>query len=333
MNRSVRRRHAEIALGTLWLLDGVLQLQPFMFTPQFFGGILGMANMGLPGPVSDIDYRIATMLVAHPAVWNSVFASLQVCLGVGLLWRRTARGALIASIPWALGVWMIGEGFGGMFMEGTSLLTGAPGAALLYAIVAVLLLPKVPDRAREHAGRAAWAAVWVGSALLELQAVNHAPTVPGAQIVNGGYGEPGWLAWLNRSAGHLVGNSGAALAAAIATLAVMSGSGVYSRRYRKPALALGILLAALVGLLGQDIGGIATGRGTDPGTGPLLVLMALALWPRHATADATPASAAAHQPTSVRMVRPAAACAPRWHAPRARPRERGTLIAQELEGW
>ena len=46
------------------------------------------------------------------------------------------------------------------------------------------------------------------------------------------------------------------------------------------ALAAGMALAVTYGLFGQDLGGLLTGRATDPGTAPLLVLFALALWPR-----------------------------------------------------
>ena len=51
--RRLTRRHLEIALGALWFVDGLLQLQPFMFTREFYNGVLGMANMGLPGPVAE----------------------------------------------------------------------------------------------------------------------------------------------------------------------------------------------------------------------------------------------------------------------------------------
>ncbi len=150
--RRLSRRHLEMVLGVLWLADGLLQLQPFMFSREFYNGVLGMANMGLPGPIADGDYHVATLLTAHPALWNTGFAGIQLLLGLGLLWRRTARVALICSVPWALGVWAIGEGFGGMFMPGTSLLTGAPGAALLYALVALMLLSTAAD-AEQPGGR------------------------------------------------------------------------------------------------------------------------------------------------------------------------------------
>jgi hypothetical protein len=198
---------------------------------------------------------------------------------MGLLYGRTARLALLVSVPWALGVWVIGEGFGGLFMAGTSLLTGAPGAALLYGVLAVLLWPEIPPRVLDGLGQAAWFGVWAGSALLELEPVNHAAGVPGAQITNGGFGQPAWLAWLNRSTGHFIGQGGTAFAVALGAAAVLVGAGVFWPGSRRAAITLGILLALGVGLLGQDLGGIATGQGTDPGTGPLLILFALVLWP------------------------------------------------------
>lgn len=271
-------RRLQIGLGLLWLLDGALQFQPFMFTKSFFAGVLGMANMGLPGPVATAVYPIAELVVAHPAVWNALFASLQVALGAGLLYRRTARVALIASVPWALGVWVIGEGFGGLFM-GTSLLIGAPGAAVLYAVLAVLAWPSLGAPARDLVGRTAWCLTWAGSALLEFEVINHDASVPGAQIADGSPGEPAWLAWLDRTAGHALHGQGVGFAVALGVSGGLIGLGVWWRRSAPVAVIAGIVLAVGVGVIGQDLGNIATGQGTDPGTGPLLVLFALALWP------------------------------------------------------
>ena len=61
-----RRRHVEVALGVLWLLDGVLQFQPYMFTRAFMDGILGMANMGLPGPLARADFDTAQAADRRP---------------------------------------------------------------------------------------------------------------------------------------------------------------------------------------------------------------------------------------------------------------------------
>jgi hypothetical protein len=298
----VTRRRLEIALGCLWLLDGLLQFQPYMFTRSFFQDILGMANMGLPGVVGDWDYRAANILGSHFVLWNAAFATLQVLLGIGLLRRSSARAALAISIPWSLAVWVLGEGFGAMFMPGTGLLTGAPGAALLYALLALLLWPRHDDVGGSVADHGllgprvagiSWAAVWIGSALLELEAVNHAPSVPAAQLTNTGQGEPSFIASINHWFGSVVGGQGLLFAIAVGTTGLLVGAGIFVPKTRRLAIGLGLVAAVYFGTAGQDLGGILTGHGTDPGTGPPLVLLALALWPRRsAPASGAPGTVA-----------------------------------------
>lgn len=293
----ITRRRLEIALGLLWLLDGALQFQPYMFSDAFFKDILGMANMGLPGAVATLDFHVAKMLSAHPVAWNAAFASFQVTLGLGLLWRRSANLARGASIVWALGVWVVGEGLGGMFMSGTSLVTGAPGAALLYGVAAVFLWPgsrkegpAVADSGPlgPRLSRWAWTALWTGGALLELEVVNHASSVPSAQLANGADGEPQGLAALNHAAGHLVAGHGALFAASIGLIAVAVGWGVLWPTSQRVALGVGIIAAVACWLVGQDLGAVMTGQGTDPGTGPLVVLLAFTLWPRRVSSEPSP---------------------------------------------
>ena len=128
------RRHLEIALGILWLLDGVLQFQPYMFSRAFVD-VLGMAQMGnVPHPIALFNHDISVLMSGHVVAFNAVFATTQVAIGISLLWSRSAPVARIASIVWALGVWSVGEGFGGIFMPGMSPLEGAPGAVILYAV-------------------------------------------------------------------------------------------------------------------------------------------------------------------------------------------------------
>ena len=280
-----RRRRVEIALGLIWVIDGALQYQPYMFSKEFFAGLLGMANMGLPGLLSRADYNVSTLLATHPAAWNAVFATLQVAIGAGLLWGRGRVGVVARSLSvlWGIGVWLIGEGAGALFMGGTSLLTGAPGAALLYSVVTVSIWPVKPGTARARAvqmsGLGGWVLAWTGGALLELQAVNHATGVPGAQIRNGAAGEPWVFAALDRLVGQALAGSGAVIAAGLGLVAVGVGIGAIWRASRPLALGAGVIVAALLGVVGQNLGGVFTGQGTDPGTAPLLILMAVTLWP------------------------------------------------------
>lgn len=285
----VTRRRLELALGGIWLLDGALQFQPSMFSKSFFADLLGMANMGLPGPLAALVYRVSGLVGAHPVAWNTAFASVQVLIGAGLLWPRTARLARPVSIGWALAVWVVGEGVGGLLMPGVSALNGAPGAALLYVLAALILWPRRPDDGvtaadgglpGAPAARWCWSVLWTGLALLELEAANHAAVVPGAEVADAGNGEPGWVAALNHHAGQLLAGHGAVFAVTAAVAQVAIGLAILRPRWRRAALGAGMALAVTYGLLGQDLGGLLTGRATDPGTAPLLVLFALALWPR-----------------------------------------------------
>jgi hypothetical protein len=296
------RRRLEMALGLLWLADGLLQWQPYMFRSAFFTNTLSMANMGLPGPVSAVLYRTTTMLSGQPVIWNALFASLQLAIGAGLLCGRTASLARPVSIVWALAVWAGGEGFGGLFMPGVSALNGAPGAALLYALTALILWPRhrpgdgpaVAD-AGLLGGRGAlwcWTILWSGLALLELGGANHAAGVPAAEAANIGEGEPGWLAGLNRQAGHVLAGHGGLFALLAAVMAVAVGWCALRPGWRRTALAAGLTVAILYGVFGQDLGGLLTGQATDPGPAPLFVLLALALWPRRHSATLTPMTTA-----------------------------------------
>ena len=94
---------------------------------------------------------------------NTIFATIQLLLGLGIAFRPTVRVALAASVAWSLGVWWFGEGLGGVLSGGASPLNGAPGAVILYALLAVLLWPA--DRGagrRPSPRRGRWARPWPG---------------------------------------------------------------------------------------------------------------------------------------------------------------------------
>jgi len=138
------RRRLQLLLAGLWLLDGVLQLQPVMFTRRF-PAMLAESAAGQPGVVAAPVTWAARLIAGHPAPANAAFAALQIALGLGLAWRPAVRPALAGSVIWGLSVWWLGEGLGGLFTGTASPAGGAPGAALLYAVTAVLLWPPRPE--------------------------------------------------------------------------------------------------------------------------------------------------------------------------------------------
>jgi hypothetical protein len=149
-----QRRKLQLALAALWLLDGVLQFQPFMFG-RGFPQMLAASAPGNPALLASPISWSAALITHHLVVLNAVFATVQVALGLGIALRPTLKITLAASVAWSLSVWWLGEGFGGLLAGTATPLTGAPGAVLLYALLAVLLWPADrPPAARAPADHA-----------------------------------------------------------------------------------------------------------------------------------------------------------------------------------
>jgi hypothetical protein len=284
--KRVTRRHLQLALGLLWLLDGALQLQSYMFTTGLSADILAPAGDGQPQWVSGPAAFVADRIAEHPAPFNVAFAVVQLCLGVGFLVHRSVRSAIIASVVWSLGVWWLGEGLGGLASGHATLLTGAPGAVALYAVLAAAVWPRnTAAGGREDSGRpvaawlpAAWALVWVGGAVLQALPGQHRASVIAAQIAGGADGAPGWLAATDRVAADAVKHAGASgVLVLIALLAAIGLAAVLPGRARAAAAAGGTVLALLFWIVGQNLGELYSGQSTDPNTGPLLVLFAVAI--------------------------------------------------------
>src|SRR5450755_4711543 len=82
--RIATRRDIQIALGVLWLLDGVLQAQPFMFTRGFATQLIAPVGQGQPGVVAGPVHLGSVIVAANPVASNLLFAAIQLLIGVGL---------------------------------------------------------------------------------------------------------------------------------------------------------------------------------------------------------------------------------------------------------
>ena len=292
------RRLLQLTLAGIWLLDGVLQYQAFMFSKGFADMLSGTAS-GNPGVVASPVTWNATLIEHHLVLLNAVFATIQVLLGIGIAWRPTVRVALAASIVWALGVWWFGEGLGMVLTDGASPVNGAPGAVILYALLAVLLWPAdrlgtaAPFTAARAVGapvaRALWLVLWLSLAYFALLPGNRAPQALHDMIAGMTDGEPGWLGALDRGAASLLVHQGLTASVVLAIALVIVAAGVYlPTRYAKATLILAIVIAAVIWVFGEAFGTILTGGGTDPNSGPLLALLALTYWPARSAVPASP---------------------------------------------
>ena len=272
------RRAIQTALGLLWLVDGALQFQPFMYT-RAFPQMLVETTAGQPHWLSASVGWGARIAVTNLPLWNTLFALTQVALGVGILFRPTVRIALAGSFGWVLVVWWFGEAFGMLFANTASPLTGAPGAVLLYAIVGLIVWPN--DRPGGLLGvrgaRLVWAALWTLMAWLWLLSANSSAGATRDAIASAPFGIAG-LASLQRQAASLAGGNGLPIALALAAVSLAIGIAVAVEWQPRTFLKLAICLNVGYWIVGQGLSGIATGSATDPNTGPLFVLLAAALF-------------------------------------------------------
>ncbi|MGH2874624.1 MAG: hypothetical protein ACRDLV_00065, partial [Solirubrobacteraceae bacterium] len=88
----------------------------------------------------------------------------------------------------------------------------------------------------------------------------------------------GWLSSLHSTLATAAAGHGLAIAIIAASVSGFIGLAVLLDRATRPALALAVIVALVYFVAGQGVGGVLTGSGTDPGSGPLLILLAAALW-------------------------------------------------------
>jgi hypothetical protein len=272
------RRAVQSALGLLWLLDGALQFQSYMYSHSFLASVQANATGQPLWLESSINWSVH--VVGHNlALWNTLFALVQVAIGLGLLYRPTVKPALALSFAWALVVWWFGEGFGMLFMMMASPLTGAPGAVLLYALVGLLVWPgqRPGGLLGVRGARTAWAVLWLSMAWLWLQAQNSAPGSVSHAVEEAPSGMA-WLTSIQHGAANAANGKGTAIAIALALLSAAIGVAVALDWRPRLFLALAVEVSLLYWVIGQGFGGIFTGSGTDPNAAPLFVLLACAMY-------------------------------------------------------
>jgi hypothetical protein len=295
------QRALQVILGLFWILDAALQFQPFMFGRGFVDSNILANASGQPFVLGDFITHIGNFVSPDVAVWNTLFALIQLAIGVGLLFKVTVRPALALSFAWVLGVWVIGEGVG-MLLTGTaSALTGAPGSVLLYGLIGLMAWPRPARRwavdwsdrpagvatsaAAQGIGRsitplAVWAGYWSLAAVLFLLPANRTRTSTQSAIVGMADGAPGWYAHFLTSLGNFFSTTGTQTAWILAAICVAIGLGPLIARRPGWFLAAGALLSFLMWIAGQGlVGNVFTGSDTDPNTGPLVILLAAAMVP------------------------------------------------------
>ena len=88
------------------------------------------------------------------------------------------------------------------------------------------------------------------------------------------------MARIENSAAAVVGSHGLAVSIVLAAACVLVAAGVWlPRPAARAAVLLAPAVAAVIWVVGEAFGMILAGGATDPNSGPLLALLALAYWP------------------------------------------------------
>jgi hypothetical protein len=272
LNEPRSRTILRIGFGIIWVFDGILQFQPSM--------PLGLANDVVRPTVAGAPSFLHPLMLHAIALWNTHpiglatgTAWIQVGIGLALISSNAAIGryAAVVAAGWAALVWVIGEGAGGAFASGASILFGWPGATLFYCAAAVwIALP--PGYFADHYSR--WTLRFIAIVLLVAAVLQSLPT---AEFWHGGNNnaltamtrsmtvtaQPHLLTWIVRHAGDLAGTLGGGFNVVVILWLVASAGGLWyaSTHPSNWPIVTVVVGAVIFWVVGEDIaifGGVAT---------------------------------------------------------------------------
>jgi len=285
------RQVLRIGFGLLWLIDAALLARP-------------STAIGLPSQVIGPAAVTSPAWVQHLAVWAGntwssqpvevSSAAMWIQAGIGLWLLAAPRGtssrlAGLASLTWGLVVWIFGEAFGQIFAPGLSWLSGAPGAALLYAVAGGLLVLPARSWQAPRLGRFLLGGLgvfligmavlqgWPGRGFWQGSTNGQPGTLAGLVQSLAGTPQPGALASLLSGFGSLVRAHG--FMVNLVVVIGLAGTGLAflaaRRRVTGPALAVFGVLCLLAWVLTEDLGFLGA-RDADPGSMIPMALLAAA---------------------------------------------------------
>lgn len=270
------------ALGGLWILDGLLQLQPAMPNSAFLEMVVAPALQGQPAwLVRVMGWGIQAWSNA-PITSDLIAVFVQCGIGVTLWFGRArpwGRWALWASLTWGLVVWIWGEGLGSILTGHPSVVNGDPGSVFFYMVGAGLLFASDDVWLSGRVGSwTRWGVVifWTWGALVQ--------TWPGAGYWSGigrlfqaaaQNPQPAWLSTPMDVVAHwAVSYSVEVNAFLIATMVLLALLWAFRPSWWGTGLVSGLWLAA-IWWFGQDFG-VLGGVGTDPNGAPVIALLLIA---------------------------------------------------------
>jgi cytochrome oxidase Cu insertion factor (SCO1/SenC/PrrC family) len=287
-----------IAFGVIWVFDGILQFQP--------GMPLGLANdvvqptiAGAPTWLQPLMHSAINLWNSHPLALATGTAWIQIGIGLALIASNARVGQLIAVVGagWALLIWLVGNGAGGAFASGSSILFGWPGATFFY-FVAMVWLALSPQYFAAHFSKFVLrlVAILLGIAVI-LQ------VLPSGEFWHGGNSnaltamtesmtstaQPHVLAWVVKHIGDLAGNLGGGFNVIVVVWLGVSAVGLWyasTRDLNWPVYTL-VVGAVFFWVAGEDVS-IFGGLGTDINSLIPLAVLTFSARPKYRSAPPLP---------------------------------------------
>jgi len=283
------RRTLQLVLATIWLIDGILQLQSFFFTKSFGLEMISGMSQGNPSIVAGPIAWSGSTIGHHAVLTDALFAVAQTAIAVAIAWRPTVKIGLAVSVAWAIGVWWVGEGLGGVLNGTANPVDGAPGAVMIYALLAVLLWPsdRPGQRSPFIAARAVgapiakglWLLLWGFLSYFAVFGANRSPRGLYNLMTTEASGEPGWVAWIDHHVASLVDHRGFAVTLVLAVLLLVVAVGTYlPGSFANATVVLAAVISLTFWVVGENFGALFTNGATDVNSGPLLILLAVSYW-------------------------------------------------------
>lgn len=266
----------QLGFGILWMIDGLLKLQPGMFTPNLISNVVGAnATDNQPAWLYHLMIGGANLWHAGLPYTTIAMALFEMVLGVGLMTLSGSKLRLVlwAVVAWCLIVWVMAEGMGGVLSGNPNFPGDSPGSTPFYAIGAILLL--YPHWVKPTFHR--WAGVfWSIATVVQLLPYNwNAANLAGVfgNVTMNGY-EPVWVDRLNNAFIVLGFHHPIVINIVFVVVMAMLAIGYGSGRIDGPIWWLTIIWLVVLWAIPQAFGTLFTGTGTDLGNEfPLILLL------------------------------------------------------------
>ena len=173
-NAQVLKTLFRILFGVIWTIDGSLKFAPG-FVDAFSGSISGS---GQPAWLQGWFTFWANQVNGDPGFWVYLVGSLELALGLALVFGFMRKFAYVGGAILSLFIWAVPEGFGGPYGPGsTDIGTGAMYALLFLSLILINATYGPSKWSLDHLIETrfpGWARV------AEFQAVAPTPVAPGA---------------------------------------------------------------------------------------------------------------------------------------------------------